>query len=46
MAESFIERAYSVTNLGIIADSKLTWNDHIINIKNKANQSLVKQSLG
>ena len=35
-----VVRAKSVTDLGIIVDEKLTWNDHIDNITRRANQRL------
>ena len=50
MSNIVIERLQSLSDLGLTVDSRLNWNDHVINITNKANQRLglhvVKRILG
>ena len=38
MQDTQIERVSSLTDLGLVVDSKLNWNEHITEITNKANQ--------
>ena len=48
MNNTFIERVSTFSDLGLMVDSRLSWNEHVVNITTRANQSmgLVKRTLG